>query len=115
VVSPFYSQFSVFDSNKLLRNELIGSFQFDASTVYLNNDHEFYRQVRERGRRLFVFGWACGACAGEPLCILFPSIVRMLMQWVALVDDLDEKDEGIQGYLRLSVAVVGPGDKLKVP
>jgi hypothetical protein len=35
-------------------------------------------------------------------------------QWVALVDDLDEKDEGIQGYLRLSVAVVGPGDKLKI-
>jgi hypothetical protein len=35
-------------------------------------------------------------------------------QWVALVDDLDEKDEGIQGYLRLSVAIVGPGDKIKV-
>ncbi len=38
-------QFSVFDSNKLMRNELIGSFQFDASTVYLNTDHEFHRQV----------------------------------------------------------------------
>ncbi len=30
------------------------------------------------------------------------------------MDDLDEKDEGIQGYLRLSVAVIGPGDKLKI-
>ena len=40
-----YLQFSVFDSNKLMRNELIGSFMFDASTVYLNPDHEFYRQV----------------------------------------------------------------------
>ncbi len=52
-------------------------------------------------------------CRGATLHA-FPSIVRMLTQWVALVDDLDEKDEGIQGYLRLSVAVVGPGDKLKV-
>ncbi len=41
----FLVQFSVFDSNKLMRNELIGAFQFDASTVYLNTDHEFYRQV----------------------------------------------------------------------
>ena len=36
------------------------------------------------------------------------------MQWVALVDDRDENDEGIQGYLRLSVAVIGPGDKIKL-
>lgn len=35
-------------------------------------------------------------------------------QWVALVDDENPKDSGTQGYLQLSVAIVGPGDKLKV-
>lgn len=35
-------------------------------------------------------------------------------QWVALVDDLDPKDVGIQGYLQLSIAIVGPNDRLKV-
>ncbi len=34
-------------------------------------------------------------------------------QWVALVDDENEADEGIQGYLKLSVSVLGPNDKLK--
>jgi hypothetical protein len=48
------------------------------------------------------------------LSLTCPPVRSMLYQWVALVDDLDETDEGIQGYLRLSVAVVGPGDKIKV-
>lgn len=38
----------------------------------------------------------------------------MHRQWVALVDDENPKDSGTQGYLQLSVAIVGPGDKLKV-
>ena len=48
------------------------------------------------------------------LSLTCPPVCSVFYQWVALVDDLDEKDEGIQGYLRLSVAVVGPGDKIKV-
>lgn len=35
-------------------------------------------------------------------------------QWVALVDDENPRDSGTQGYLQLSIAIVGPGDKLKV-
>lgn len=35
-------------------------------------------------------------------------------QWVALVDDENPRDTGTQGYLQLSIAIVGPGDKLKV-
>lgn len=48
------------------------------------------------------------------LSLTCPPVCSVFYQWVALVDDLDEKDEGIQGYLRLSVAIVGPGDKIKV-
>ncbi|CBN78812.1 conserved unknown protein [Ectocarpus siliculosus] len=35
-------------------------------------------------------------------------------RWVALVDDENPEDVGIQGYLHLSIAIVGPGDRLKV-
>lgn len=35
-------------------------------------------------------------------------------QWVALVDDVNPDDVGIQGYLQLSIAIVGPNDRLKV-
>ena len=34
-------------------------------------------------------------------------------QWVALVDPLDAADKGTQGYLRLSITVLGPGDTAK--
>ena len=45
ILSSTHLQFSVFDSNVVLRNELIGRYQFDVSTVYVNAGHEFYRQV----------------------------------------------------------------------
>lgn len=35
-------------------------------------------------------------------------------QWVALTDTYDKGDKGIQGYAKVSVAVLGPGDKLAV-
>ncbi|CAM9834879.1 unnamed protein product [Laminaria digitata] len=35
-------------------------------------------------------------------------------RWVALVDDENPDDVGIQGYMQLSIAIVGPGDRLKV-
>lgn len=38
----------------------------------------------------------------------------MHRRWVALVDDENPEDVGIQGYLHLSIAIIGPGDRLKV-
>ena len=47
--------------------------------------------------------------------MLFPlHFLRFLLsrrQWVGLVDDTSEKDHGVQGFLQLSVVVLGPGDK----
>jgi hypothetical protein len=34
--------------------------------------------------------------------------------WVGLVNDQDPTDDGVQGYLRFSVSVVGPNDKVVV-
>jgi hypothetical protein len=35
--------------------------------------------------------------------------------WIGLIDDTNTVNQGIQGYLRASVTVVGPGDKLVAP
>jgi hypothetical protein len=34
--------------------------------------------------------------------------------WFALIDNEDEEDKGIQGYIKLSIFVQGPGDRQKV-
>lgn len=35
-------------------------------------------------------------------------------EWVGLIDDTSVGDSGIQGYLKLSISIIGPGDKLVV-
>ncbi|CAM9300468.1 unnamed protein product, partial [Phaeothamnion confervicola] len=35
-------------------------------------------------------------------------------KWLALTDDENPEDSGVQGYLKASISIVGPGDKLKV-
>ncbi|KAJ0394355.1 hypothetical protein P43SY_006836 [Pythium insidiosum] len=35
--------------------------------------------------------------------------------WIGLIDDVNTKNEGVQGYLRASITVIGPGDKLVPP
>lgn len=35
-------------------------------------------------------------------------------QWVPLMDDEDASDVGVQGYLKVSVQVIGPGDKVRI-
>lgn len=39
---------------------------------------------------------------------------ELYRQWVALMDDVDTDDVGVQGFLKLSVFILGPGDKQKV-
>ncbi len=39
---------------------------------------------------------------------------EMYRKWVPLMDDEDADDIGVQGYLKLSVQIIGPGEKLKV-
>jgi hypothetical protein len=35
-------------------------------------------------------------------------------EWVALMDDEDPEDVGVQGYLKFSCQIIGPGEKIKV-
>ena len=78
---------SCFDANNLTRNVLIGSYEFDLANIYFNNEyHEIYKQ------------------------------------WIGLfdvtdefgVDDNDNDDNNqCQGYIKLSIVVLGPNDEQK--
>lgn len=46
--------------------------------------------------------------------VYFQKDHEMYRQWVALMNDDDPECNGVQGYLKLSVSIIGPGDKLKV-
>lgn len=70
-------QLECFDANTIMRDVLIGAFEFDVSQVYFNADHELHRQ------------------------------------WVALTDTTNTY-EGIQGYVRASIIVLGPNDEQKI-
>eukprot|EP00981_Chlorochromonas_danica_P000154 scaffold46_cov196-Ochromonas_danica.AAC.4 len=39
---------------------------------------------------------------------------EMYRQWVPLMDDEDPGDVGVQGYLKISIQIIGPGEKVKV-
>ena len=39
---------------------------------------------------------------------------ELYRKWVALMNDEDAECTGVQGYLKLSIQIVGPGDKLKI-
>ncbi|KAF4030285.1 C2 domain [Phytophthora infestans] len=69
---------SVYDKERVLRDNLIGIYQLDCLSVYTQPHHELYRQ------------------------------------WIAVHDNLSAKDRGIQGFLLVSVVLLGPGDALRV-
>ena len=52
-----------------------------------------------------------GAYAFDATSVYFSKDHEMYRKWVALMDDEDADDVGVQGYLKLSVSIIGPGDK----
>ena len=55
-----------------------------------------------------------GAYTFDASQVYFQKDHEMYRKWVALMNDEDPEDNAVQGYLKLSVQIVGPGDKLKV-
>eukprot|EP00604_Paraphysomonas_vestita_P002816 CAMPEP_0174818892 /NCGR_PEP_ID=MMETSP1107-20130205/1828_1 /TAXON_ID=36770 /ORGANISM="Paraphysomonas vestita, Strain GFlagA" /LENGTH=1810 /DNA_ID=CAMNT_0016031457 /DNA_START=453 /DNA_END=5885 /DNA_ORIENTATION=- len=55
-----------------------------------------------------------GSYAFDAAQVYFQKDHEMYRQWVALMNDEDSECNGVQGYLKLSVSIIGPGDKLKV-
>jgi hypothetical protein len=46
--------------------------------------------------------------------VYFQQDHEMYRKWVALMNEDDPECSGVQGYLKCSVQIVGPGDKLKI-
>ena len=44
--------------------------------------------------------------------LLYVDII--IYVYIGLIDDEDPDDVGIQGYLKISIQIVGPGDKMKI-
>jgi hypothetical protein len=55
-----------------------------------------------------------GAYAVDASTAYFQPDHETYRKWVALIDDEDPDDVGVQGYLKISITILGPGDKLKV-
>jgi len=49
-----------------------------------------------------------GAYVFDATAVYFAKDHEMYRQWVALMDDEEADDVGVQGYLKLSVSIVGP-------
>lgn len=61
------------------------------------------------GRNKMIGGWACDATH-----VYFQKDHESYRKWIPLMDDEDEEDVGVQGYMKLSVSIIGPGEKMKV-
>jgi hypothetical protein len=46
--------------------------------------------------------------------VYFQKDHELYRQWVALMNDEDSTCNGVQGYMKLSVSIIGPGDKMKI-
>jgi hypothetical protein len=73
------------DANTILRNVEIGTYEFDIPAIYDLENHELYRHNRTL------------------------SPLTFLGKWIALSDKTGTFT-GIQGYVKLSVTVLGPDE-----
>jgi hypothetical protein len=55
-----------------------------------------------------------GAYVFDASSVYFQKDHEMYRKWVALMNDEDAERTGVQGYLKCSVTIIGPGDKLKI-
>lgn len=79
-------------------NTMIGAYAFDASMVYTNN------KVLSNSIRIVRLMYFIGLWTHSYLMLLWQDH-ELYRQWVALMDDEDADDVGVQGYLKITVAV----------
>src|SRR5262249_29268080 len=96
---------AIFDANTFRRNELIG--ERAARRPVLRCPAARPRAPSRAERR------ATGQFEFDVQGVYYRQHHELFRQWVALTDITDEH-EGIQGYLKLSLVVLGPGDEQHV-
>ena len=82
---------TAFDANRLMRNEQIGSFEFDLSEIYYRKGHEIHMQWVALTNTEILFEDLNDDEKGD--------------------DNKGQFNKGIEGYLRCSIVVLGPNDE----
>jgi len=55
-----------------------------------------------------------GCYSFDATYIYYQANHELYKSWVGLINEKDLDDDGVQGYLKLSIQIVGPNDKLKI-
>ncbi|GMI00136.1 hypothetical protein TrVE_jg577 [Triparma verrucosa] len=93
---------AVFDERFIFNYRDMDKDTFDAGQIRVNvMDADF-------GKRNDMIG----SFVVDASLIYFRPKHEFYREWVALVDDTSLDDTGVQGYLKLSISVIGPGDKM---
>mmetsp|Transcript_15392 Transcript_15392/g.31719 ORF Transcript_15392/g.31719 Transcript_15392/m.31719 type:complete len:1960 (+) Transcript_15392:197-6076(+) len=94
----------VFDERFIMNFRNMDKETFDAGQIRVNvMDADF------GGRNDMI-----GAFVVDASRIYYRKGHEFYREWVGLIDDTSVGDSGIQGYLKLSISIIGPGDKLVV-
>jgi hypothetical protein len=96
-LSPVFDDLLIFNMNGLDKDE------FEASLIKVI--------VNDSGS---LSDSQIGSYTFDSTFVYYQKDHEIYNSWVALINEADKGDEGIQGYLKLSVQVVGPQDRLKV-
>jgi hypothetical protein len=55
-----------------------------------------------------------GCYSFDATYVYYQANHELYKSWVGLINEKDLDDDGVQGYLKLSIQIVGPNDKLKI-
>lgn len=96
--SCVFDELLIFDQKnvdkEMLEENIIRIAVYDSNTI---------------GRNVMIGSWVC-----DTTMAYFQKDHEYYRKWVPLMDDEDADDVGVQGYMKLSVTVIGPGEKMKV-
>jgi hypothetical protein len=111
----------MWDQNRFFKNTLIGSYQFDIKTTYEQDGHEFFRKwvplsnLSDRSRQLAMQA-AIEKQAKEKKKkpVEGEDGIEMEDEAAPLKPNARQASQSdVNGFLLLSVGVLGPGDKFK--
>uniref|UniRef100_A0A7S3JR17 C2 domain-containing protein n=1 Tax=Aureoumbra lagunensis TaxID=44058 RepID=A0A7S3JR17_9STRA len=99
----------VFDETFIINKRNLDKDIFKESSIKISvND------ARPPGIGVIVRDTLIGSYVVDASYVYYQKNHELYRVWVALINDRDPEDQAIQGYLKLSVQVIGPGDRVVV-
>ena len=81
--------------------------------VKLLTSHDSWRQ-RPQYSSSWLLHWEWSSLVSWTNLLLFSTDHQFVHKWVLLTDP-EDKESGAKGYVKISISILGPGDKLKIP